>query len=70
MTIAELAEWPTTLDTGPNGTRVHESVLRSYQVLQKAREWLMKGTPPDVVLEMIDHCMDAPGQDRPLDVRK
>ena len=64
MTIAELVEWPTILENGPGGQRFHESVLRSYQVLQKARQWLLQGTPPGVVLEMIDHCMDAPGRER------
>ena len=32
----------------------HESLLRSYQILQKVKELLGKGTPPDVVLELIE----------------
>lgn len=62
MTLAELREQPTTIGTGPNGTRVHESVLRSYGMLQKVRELLMQPerVPPNVILEMIDDVMDSP----------
>lgn len=62
MTLAELREMPTTIGTGPNGLRVHESVLRGYQMLQKVRGYLMaeEPLPPKVLLELIDDVMDAP----------
>ena len=37
---------------------IHESVLRSYQILQKVRVLLADGVPPHVVLELID-LMDS-----------
>ena len=64
MTLAELMECPTILDQGPGMPRYHESLFRAYQVLQKARAWLILDTPPAVVLEMIDLCMDAPGKEK------
>lgn len=66
MTLAELCTMPTILDyehiTGRD--RVHESVFRSYQVLQKAREWLLLGTNPQIVLEMIELAMSSPGKEK------
>ncbi|MCC6154850.1 MAG: hypothetical protein IT367_13875 [Candidatus Hydrogenedentes bacterium] len=65
MTLAEIRERPTTIGAGPNGKRVHESVMRSHSMLQKVRTLLMMETPvpPSVILEMIDDVMDAPGCD-------
>lgn len=63
MTLAELRELPTTIDTGPNGNRAHESIFRSYQMLQKVRGYLIAGGQPipyPVLLEMIDDVLDAP----------
>ena len=69
MTLAEIREKPKTLtrlkieaalSTGMCG--MHESLLRSYAVLEKVRELLMadQPTPPKVILEIIDDLMDAP----------
>ena len=60
MTLAQLRAFPVTIDNKPGDTcrGYHESLLRSYQVLQKAREWLLLGTPPSVVLEMIGDAYD------------
>lgn len=44
MTLAELATFPTTLCL--EDRRFHESLTRSFHVLQKARAWLLLGTPP------------------------
>lgn len=55
MTLAQLKAFPTVIERiDPASRGSHESLLRSYQVLQKAREWLALGAPPSVVLEMID----------------
>lgn len=32
----------------------HESLLRSYSIVTKVRELLKQGTPPEVVVELID----------------
>ena len=63
MTLAELCAMPTILDQGPGNQRIHESIFRSFQVLQKARAWLLLGTDPKVVLEMIDLAMDSPSKE-------
>ncbi len=62
MTLSELRERPTTIGTGPNGQRIHESVMRSYGMLMKVRELLMQPerVPANVLLEMIDDVMDSP----------
>lgn len=67
MKIAEIKDFPTTLDTGKNGHRVHESVLRSYQTLEKAKELLKKGTPCDVILEIIEEIESAPSLDKEIE---
>lgn len=36
--------------------KVHESVLRSCQVMQKVKELCALGTPPSVILEIIEAC--------------
>lgn len=68
MTLAELREMPTCLGTGPNGSRIHESVFRSYQMLMKVRQMLMnpEKVPPYVIMEIIDDVMEAPGVDKEL----
>ena len=62
MTLAELRDMPTTIGTGSNGPRIHESCMRSYQVLMKVRQMLLQSipVPPNIMLEIIDDAMDAP----------
>ncbi len=48
MKINEIAHMPTVIDN------THESVYRSYQLLQKVKELLADGTPNGVILEMIE----------------
>lgn len=31
----------------------HESILRSYHILQKVKDYLSEGVPPKVILEII-----------------
>lgn len=45
------------LPTAPLGW--HESLLRSYHIVRKVKELLEQGTPPAVVLELIE-LMEAP----------
>ena len=54
MTLKEIAGMPTCVDKIPPGsTGVHESCLKAYQILNYAKGLLVKGTPPDVVLKLI-----------------
>jgi len=41
---------------------VHESCLRSYQILEKVKEYLVRGVPADVILELV---VEAEGKDEP-----
>jgi len=50
MTIKEIREMPTSI-VGAN--KIHESVLRSYQVLKKVKYLLDEGTSANVVRELI-----------------
>ena len=59
MTLNEVRNFPTTIDTGPNSGRVHESVLRSFQIVKKTKELLERGTPAPVLLELIEDMMTA-----------
>ena len=68
--IFEIAKVPTCLkremmqklvDSGCSGA--HESVLRSYQLLQKVTHWLKEGMPGPLVLELLSEMEAADGQD-------
>jgi hypothetical protein len=62
MNIRQIKEFPTSLDREYVESRLrqlslkgfHESVLRSYQTLEKVKELLRINTPPEVVLEIIE----------------
>ena len=41
-----------------NGDRVHESMLKSYQVLEKVKDYLKRGVPADVILELIEEAYE------------
>ncbi len=58
--LIRIANWQTTitreemqemLDYGTEGA--HESLMRSYQILDKVKRMLQAGTPREVVLELI-----------------
>jgi len=52
--IAEIQELKTTVHSVPKDcSGIHESTLRSYQILQKVKDLLNRGTPTDVILELI-----------------
>jgi hypothetical protein len=59
VTLAEIREQPTQLDL-PGGGGVHESVFRSWAIVEKVRLLLMAKAPPDTILEIIDDLRDAP----------
>ena len=52
--ILQVLEYPTVVDNN------HESVYRSYQVLELAEDLLERYTPPDVVLFIIRELRQYP----------
>lgn len=64
MTFEEIRKMPTStseleVDAGFDYSRVHESVLRNYHIVDKIVSLLEKDTPPDLLLELIDDMRDA-----------
>lgn len=55
MTISEIKKFSTTL-TGETGNKIHESVLRSFQVVKKVEKMLKRGDSNDTILEIIEEC--------------
>lgn len=54
MSILEIAAMPTVVKEVPaNCNGIHESMLRSYQILALVKRWLADNTPPSIVLEVI-----------------
>jgi hypothetical protein len=62
MKITELVAFPTTVNSAKHG-RVHESVLRSFQLVRKLEEWLQCGVSAKICLELIDEVMGAEQSD-------
>lgn len=55
MTITEIAAMPVTIKEIPPGCRgVHESCVRSYQILELVKRWLAGGAPAQILLEVIE----------------
>ena len=48
MKVSDIAKCPTVQDN------VHESMYRSFQILDKVKYWLREGMPTKLVLELID----------------
>ena len=63
MTLNEIRQKPTTIDTGENSRRVHESILRSWHIVEKIKELLELNTPAEVILELIEDLKSARGVD-------
>lgn len=61
MKVSEICTRPTTLVVDGDG--YHESILRSYAIVEKVRELLVADTPPSVVLELLDEMAQAPQTD-------
>ena len=52
MKISEIAHLPTTVQAHEEYP-THESILRSYQILERVKAWLSWDVPSDVILELI-----------------
>ena len=61
MRVIEIAKMPTSI-TKPlmkelasgSCTGIHESMLRSWHILERVKDYLRKDTPADVILELIE----------------
>ena len=56
-------EMRTHLKESPPHGGIHESLFRSYRILEVAKEYLEKGTPTEVVLEVI-HFLESDDLDK------
>lgn len=64
MTLLEIRKLPTTVcHDVPDGFRVHESCLRSYQILEKVKSLMAQQTPHDVISEVIADLEASPSVD-------
>jgi hypothetical protein len=67
MKITNIKQFPTSLSTElikerlNNCNGFHESLLRSFQTLQKVKELLELNTPTSVILEIIEE-IESPNQ--------
>jgi len=57
MTLSDIRKIPTVIDEiEPSATGAHESVMRSFHVMRKVKEWLELRVPHETIIEMIDDC--------------
>lgn len=61
-TIVNLLE-PLNVATSVSGSRVHESLTRSWAILEMVKWLLSNGAPAVVVLAYIESMREAPGKD-------
>jgi hypothetical protein len=57
MTLQEIRECPTVVN------RCHESVLRSFHILDKIKHLLANGVPASCILEIVEDLESAPGRE-------
>ena len=58
MKFSEIRKMPTTYDN------VHESVFRSYHILEKVKELIEQKTPAYVMIELINDMQDLESGER------
>jgi len=49
-----------TREAGDIDPKLHESVFRSFHIVEKVVELLKKRTPPEIIIEIIEDLKDAP----------
>lgn len=57
MYLRDVSNYPTTINS------IHESVYRSYHILDKVLDWLKCGVPADVLLELVEEMKTAPNKE-------
>ena len=55
MTISEIKEMPTSFVDSEKG-KCHESVLRSFQIVEKVKQMLLRKDSHETILEIINEC--------------
>lgn len=55
--LSELVDKPTVVDNN------HESLYRSYWILHQIHDWLGRGMPAEIAVEMIDALLHWPKSD-------
>jgi len=65
LKLYEIRECPTVLEVNSN-QKYHESIFRSYQLLEKVKELLARKVPSDVILEIIRDTEHAEQQELKL----
>lgn len=61
MQISEIQKLPVCVSEIPRGcSGVHESTLRAYHILDRTKDYLRRGVPPEVVLELIREMEEFP----------
>lgn len=63
MSLNEIRMMPTARPISSDGA-VHESIFRSYHIVQKVRELLEAKTPHGVILEIVTDLQNAPKEGR------
>ena len=63
MMIRDVSNVPTEINCNNSNSRIHESCLRSYQIVLKVKEWLVQEVPHAVILELIEEMDTAFGRE-------
>ncbi len=58
QTINEISFLPTTIREASGNT--HESIMRAWNILEKVKDYLRRGVPQDVILELISDMEGKP----------
>ncbi len=58
MKLRQIAAMPTLTREVPENS--HESVLRAFWILEKVKDWLRRGVPADVILELVAELEERP----------
>ncbi len=53
MRLHVINMFPTTI-VSTGGIKTHESLLRSYQILEKVKYYLENGVPANIIMELIN----------------
>lgn len=68
MKLLEIRRMATTTSefarvSGEEDPMIHESIFRSFHIVDKIKELLKKGTPPDVLVEIIEDLQNSTSKD-------
>ena len=52
-TFYEIRDLPVIVET-ESGDHIHESTLKAWNILERVKDWIKRGVPGDVILELIE----------------